>query len=338
MHTGFRPNNPTVHRAYNLLISTTFFLAGLPVFALICVALLLTQGTGIFYRGERLGKDGKVFNILKFRTLDTAKAQLLTANKVLPKDSRLETPLGKYLRISRLDELPQIINVILGDMNIVGPRPVRAQIAEAGALETPNYNLRFTVKPGLCGHTQAYMSHGTSKQMRARYNNILCQAPVRYGHEIVLLTRVALSVFKRALSEMVKALGSDNSKADARRVAEAFDLKLASLDGGKIHRVMSLDPQHIEAPGLSIGDEATERWLSLRTASGCLRRVRVKLKQDKSAGPGRFTFSPVSNYGSFIIERYLLDMVVVTVERPKKKKPQRIALTFGRNNTSAPAA
>lgn len=108
---------------YNASVVSVVILALLPLMAVIAIALFLTQGPRILYSGARIGKDQVPFNILKFRTLDDKKAAALTANQVLPAGSNIETPLGRFLRASRLDELPQLFNVLRGDMNLVGPAP-----------------------------------------------------------------------------------------------------------------------------------------------------------------------------------------------------------------------
>ena len=158
-----------------------------------------------------------------------------SSGSVLPADSGIETPLGAFLRETRLDELPQLVNVVLGHMNICGPRPVRPEMAAIQRTRIAGYDLRFRVRPGLIGHTQAYMHHGTSKALRARYNNILCRAPVRYRGELGMIALVGACVISRVVTtiwERVAAavLGRDPSYREAAR-AEGSDLVFVARDG-----------------------------------------------------------------------------------------------------------
>ncbi|MEM1373317.1 MAG: sugar transferase [Pseudomonadota bacterium] len=342
--TGFLPRSEKVHRAYNLALGCFLLLLVSPLFLAISVALFATQGSGIFYRGPRLGRNRETFHIYKFRTLDTRRAEQLTSDKVLPKGSNLETPLGKYLRVSRLDELPQLLNVVLGDMNIVGPRPVRAQIAMKYAREIPNYTARFAVKPGLCGQSQAYMSHGTSKHIRARYNNLLCRAPVRYDRDVLLFTTVGLSVLRRAVVEAVRAILPSLAHRDATVVASAFGVELHSADGQWVHPVRAVSADFIHVPSFASIRPGDVMWLSFCGARGRHRRVRVKLSRYQHADR-LFEIEPVSEYGIYVIERYLYDMVLVSERRPALHTPlvraieaQREAPMAARGSAASPGA
>jgi len=183
---GFRPSNSAAYRAYNVAGALGFLIISLPILVVLIAAVMLTQGFSIFYSGERLGKDKKVFKIYKIRTLCAKRAAELTKDKTLPADADIFTPLGRILRDTRLDELPQILNILKGDMNICGPRPVRAAIRDIHVNDIPDYDIRFEVKPGMLGPTQAYFGHGTSKKFRARMNNMAVRQPVSIKAELRL--------------------------------------------------------------------------------------------------------------------------------------------------------
>jgi lipopolysaccharide/colanic/teichoic acid biosynthesis glycosyltransferase len=319
--TGFRPRSHVVHRAYNLALASLFLVLTFPLMAVIAAALFVTQGREIFYRGARLGKDRETFHIFKFCTLDAARARALTGDRVLPKDANIETPLGRYLRASRLDELPQLLNVFLGHMNIVGPRPVRAEIAKIYEKTIPNYNVRFTVKPGLVGPTQAFMSHGASKQTRARYNNLLCRAPVRYHQEVLLFTVVGLNVIRRAFTETLRALSPGRMHRVAHLVASSLDVEVALLDGSRVYPVRAVCDAYVRIPGLTLGSDGAVMWLSLRALNGHRRRVRIWLSPLQGRQPGFFAMKPLTEYGHHVLERYLLDMALVPERRPAPHVP-----------------
>lgn len=132
------------------------------VFALpfVIIGNLIGNKGNLFYTQERIGKNGKPFNIIKFRTMvkDAEKNGAMFAQK---NDARI-TPFGKFLRKSRIDELPQLINVLKGDMSIIGPRPERAFFIEQITEVVSFYPTRHVIKPGLTGWAQINYSYGDS--------------------------------------------------------------------------------------------------------------------------------------------------------------------------------
>jgi len=200
---GFRPKNSVLHRAWNIAVSLAILVCVLPVFAILIPLVLILSGRPVFYAGERIGKDGRPFNIFKFRTLNTEAENKIGAN-VVANDSELITPIGRILRDTRLDELPQLVNVLRGDMNMIGPRPVRRVICEENRKTVKNYNIRFRVKPGLLGHTQIFCPHGTSKAIRARYNNILVNRDTSLLGEASLVIFSALTSLKLIVGHIKK--------------------------------------------------------------------------------------------------------------------------------------
>jgi lipopolysaccharide/colanic/teichoic acid biosynthesis glycosyltransferase len=152
-------------RALDILFSALFLLLALPLIGLIAAALLLTSGPPLFYRGERVGRDGRIFNMLKFRTLRRGAEERLGPylGEELVERTRAETTrLGRRLRQAQLDELPQLWNVLRGDMSLVGPRPIRPRFFEQLASELPAYWQRLVVRPGLTGFAQVRRGYETS--------------------------------------------------------------------------------------------------------------------------------------------------------------------------------
>jgi lipopolysaccharide/colanic/teichoic acid biosynthesis glycosyltransferase len=200
--SGYRVESEAWHRAWNAGFAIAMLIFVLPLMLVVTGALVVTQGNP-FYRGIRLGKGGRQFYIYKFRTLVPA-AAAATADRVLPNGCSLTTPLGGFLRDVRLDELPQLINVIRGDMNICGPRPVRPAIAFICAQQIPNYNARFRVRPGMIGHPQVFMSHGTPKRIRSAYHRILLKRPANVLGELSLVAITVLSLLAKLGRKVVR--------------------------------------------------------------------------------------------------------------------------------------
>jgi lipopolysaccharide/colanic/teichoic acid biosynthesis glycosyltransferase len=152
-------------RLLDVLLSALFLLLLSPVTVLLAFALAVTSGLPLFYRGERIGKGGRIFTMLKFRTLRRGAEERLGPflGPELVERTRAETTrLGRWLRATQLDEIPQLWNVLRGDMSLVGPRPIRPRFFEELAAEMPAYWQRLVVRPGLTGFAQVRRDYETS--------------------------------------------------------------------------------------------------------------------------------------------------------------------------------
>jgi lipopolysaccharide/colanic/teichoic acid biosynthesis glycosyltransferase len=152
-------------RALDIAFASLNSLVALPLGLLIGSALLLTSGRPLFYRGQRVGRDGRIFEMLKFRTLRPGAEERLGPylGPELVERTRAETTrLGRRLRATQLDELPQLWNILRGDMSFVGPRPIRPRFFEQLAAELPAYWQRLVVRPGLTGFAQVRRGYETS--------------------------------------------------------------------------------------------------------------------------------------------------------------------------------
>jgi exopolysaccharide biosynthesis polyprenyl glycosylphosphotransferase len=156
-----RPEYRIVKRIFDFCMSLLGIIVLSPVMAVTAVAIKAYDGGPALYKQVRLTTDGKEFKIWKFRSMrvDAEKdgvARLSTGDK----DDRI-TPIGKIVRKCRLDELPQLFNILKGDMSIVGPRPERPEIAEQYYESIPDFKLRLQVKAGLTGYAQVYGKYNT---------------------------------------------------------------------------------------------------------------------------------------------------------------------------------
>ena len=145
-----------VKRAIDLTVAAMLFVATLPVMLLAGAIVRLTSSGSALYVQTRLGRGGKPFSILKIRTMIDNCESLTGPRWSLPGDPRI-TPAGKFLRTTHIDELPQLWNVIRGDMSLVGPRPERPEIIERLLRDVPDYEDRLMVRPGITGLAQVQL-------------------------------------------------------------------------------------------------------------------------------------------------------------------------------------
>ena len=147
-------------RYIDIMVSVVLAVILLPVWVLTALLVLVTSGLPVLYRQERVGENGRKFTAFKFRTMKRD-AEAGGARFAAENDPRL-TPLGGLMRKFRVDELPQIWNVLVGDMSFIGPRPERPEFVKDLQREIPHYSLRHIVKPGITGWAQVMYGYGDS--------------------------------------------------------------------------------------------------------------------------------------------------------------------------------
>jgi putative colanic acid biosysnthesis UDP-glucose lipid carrier transferase len=153
----------SVKRLLDVILSLAAFFIFLPVLAIILAAVVLDSRGPAFFRQRRVGRHGKVFDIYKFRSMHV----LEDGDQVVQAcagDARI-TRVGKFLRITSLDELPQLLNVLAGDMSLVGPRPHAVAHDEYYSARIANYRLRHLVKPGITGWAQVNGARGGTPRL-----------------------------------------------------------------------------------------------------------------------------------------------------------------------------
>ena len=164
---GLTPMQRLCKRLMDIALSLIAVVVALPILLIVSVAIKLEDGGPVFYKQKRATIGGKEFNILKFRSMIVDAEKDGKSIPAIDGDPRI-TKVGKIIRATRIDELPQLLNILKGDMSIVGPRPERVEHVEEYTRELPEFAYRLKVKGGLTGYAQIYGKYNTSAYDKLR--------------------------------------------------------------------------------------------------------------------------------------------------------------------------
>lgn len=199
-------------RLFDLFIGGITFLIALPLMIPAALAVKLGDHGPVFYKQDRVGRYGKVFPIYKFRTMRVDAEKLAGPQLASEHDPRI-TKAGGVLRATRIDELPQLWNVLKGDMSIVGPRPERPYFVEQYEKEISCYNYRTNVKPGITGLAQVYGKYNTTVYDKLIYDLVYIQKS-NILEDMILLIQTVRIVFEKSATEGVT---KENSPVDLKK-------------------------------------------------------------------------------------------------------------------------
>jgi lipopolysaccharide/colanic/teichoic acid biosynthesis glycosyltransferase len=163
-------------RIFDICLSLTGIIGSSPLWVIFSLAIIIEDGLPIFYLQERVGKEGRIFNGIKFRSMVKDAEKDTGPVQAVENDPRV-TKVGRILRATAMDELPQLINILKGDMSFVGPRALRPEEREVYGNpdktrieDIPGYEERLTVSPGLTGIAQIYLPTDAPRQEKFKYD------------------------------------------------------------------------------------------------------------------------------------------------------------------------
>lgn len=191
-----------VKRIFDLLFSAAALLVLSPLIALIAIGIKLDSAGPVFYSQERITRDHKAFQLIKFRTMVDG-AEGLSGPTLAKNDDARVTRLGRHLRATRLDEIPQFINVLVGDMSIVGPRPERQHFINQFEKAVPEFEYRLSVKAGITGMAQVVGKYNTTFSDKLKYDLFyIMNYSIWFDLELMLKTLKVL--FSRSSAQGIK--------------------------------------------------------------------------------------------------------------------------------------
>ena len=193
--SGLTPVQRIVKRVLDLIFCLLVTVITAPIMLIIALAIKLEDGGPVFYKQARVSLNGKVFNILKFRSMIVDAEREGHSIPATDRDPRI-TKVGRVIRAIRLDELPQLLNILKGDMSIVGPRPERVEHMEAYSKDIPEFNFRTKVKGGLTGYAQIYGKYNTSPYDKLRLDLMYIE-----NYSLILDVKLVLMTLRILLSK-----------------------------------------------------------------------------------------------------------------------------------------
>jgi lipopolysaccharide/colanic/teichoic acid biosynthesis glycosyltransferase len=190
-------------RTFDAVLAGAGLLLSAPLWAVFAILIKLEDGGPVFFRQDRVGLDGRVFDALKFRSMRPDAEAMTGAVQATEHDPRV-TRIGRWMRVTAMDELPQLWNILRGDMSFVGPRALRPGEIEAGAdgrlvalEDVPGFAHRIRVRPGLTGLAQVYARRDLPRRQKFRYDRLYVETRSWMGDLRLILLSFWISVLGR---------------------------------------------------------------------------------------------------------------------------------------------
>lgn len=321
----------SLERILDLFLLAMFAAPALSVLAVAYVHFILANRgkCSFLYKGERLGREKKPFDIYKIQTLKPGVEKKLK-NSVLPFESKMELPMGKFYRHTRIDEIPQLFNVLKGEMSFFGPRPVRRVIYNLNKKTIRGYHKRFRVKPGLIGPAQIILPHSAPKKMRSIINNRYISSPNRIYRNLQLLV-IALPLIiinflsqlgcnLRTYTKLFATTGSLKEKRQSKRfvnhkntisvsVADSVDLDFTRLKVIDINKQTIAIETSLEMPenefNLKMAVRAGNR-LKMISCTGQTIQKYLPVSKNNKKMKYIVAFKAASPFNQYMIDQYVL--------------------------------
>ncbi len=216
----------TIQRVYkrttDLLISIPVFIITLPILLIAMLMIKIEDGGKVFFLQERMTRNGKVFNVYKLRSMTEQSSNGGKLEKTKQNDMRV-TKVGKFIRTTRIDELPQIINVLKGEMSMIGPRALAVKEYEECAAENPNFKYRLNIKAGVTGYAQTMGKYDTSSDDKLRFDLL-------YIRKIGIVTDAKIVLYTiRTVLDRTSTRGVSQEKS-LQEILDTYEIKYNITD------------------------------------------------------------------------------------------------------------
>lgn len=205
---GYFTRSVAVNRGVNFSLAFFFLVLSLPLFVLLIPTVLIVNGWPVFYAGIRMGRDKRYFIMYKLRTLPVDFEKQYDAHLVSYQHGYALPWFCRFMRDTRLDELPQLYNVLRGDMDFIGPRPVRPSVYKAVCAGIRSYDKRFLVNPGLVGYSQLFTPHSTPKRIRSFIDNRASRYKKSLAFDLLIICLAGFGVINKTVKMLIRFSGS----------------------------------------------------------------------------------------------------------------------------------
>lgn len=313
---GIRP--PLSVRIFDVTCSLGLLVISAPALAASSILVGLVDGKPLFYRGVRLGLGGKEFQILKIRTLKP-EAQKRLGSSLVCESRPMTTRTGIFLRDTRLDELPQILLVLKGEMGLFGPRPDRPEVFNLHVATIPGYERRLAVAPGLFGRSQILTPHGAPKRVRAVLDRRYTDGRRSALEDLGLIVLTGWAVTGLMLRRVASFARTTYHSRVSPRVTQRRSMRRSParhISGEIVGRENKIDVLDINSSALRYQSRVSGKcemddllWLRIPDPGGRgVRRAQVKVTEvlRSSDGESVVEYESVSDNSRYMLDQYVL--------------------------------
>lgn len=342
--SGYSKVSYLLNTIFNVSLSLILILCAIPFLLIIALLVKIRYSGPVLYEGVRLGINKTPFIMYKFRTLILGAEKIIGAELLteqVASGTKLTTTFGRFLRDTRLDELPQLFNILKGDMDFLGPRPERPEIYEKFCKQIRGYDKRFVVKPGLIGYSQLFTPHSSPKRIRTLIDNrfLIKKQKFLWDTFIVLFTIAVVLVrifhnsskfiWNNLLKGKVMGLYSDKRKLERVRLENATAYlgpdsndKEVFIDEAKLmdindDAILIYTDNKIEYKSLILKMEIIFKTLhgrrNRKKIAICHGTVykRIKIDGDHFTYAYIIKYTPVSPLNSYMVHQYFLNESII---------------------------